>query len=241
MILALNTSTRQSSIALLRMDRTVAAESLMFEGKGHFGDLMPAVDMLITGTGVNHKDIACVAVATGPGSFTGLRVGLSLAKGMCQALCVPLIGISSLRALAFQLPFTPLPIAPILSSRRGEVFTALFLRSPGNLLHRKKKDSCYRLLDLPNLFRDTTVFIGNDFLNQGLRLRELLEGHDRIAPPQYWHLRASSIGALAADRFDADDSDDVCSLIPRYLRPPDIRSQSGLAARNNPSHQHVIY
>ncbi|MCG6880355.1 MAG: tRNA (adenosine(37)-N6)-threonylcarbamoyltransferase complex dimerization subunit type 1 TsaB [Deltaproteobacteria bacterium] len=241
MILALNTSTRQSSIALLRMDRTVAAESLMVEGKGHFGGLMPAVDMLITGTGLNHKDIACVAAATGPGSFTGLRVGLSLAKGISQALGVPLIGISSLRALAFQLPFTPNPIAPILSSRRGEIFTALFLRSPGNLLHRKEKDSCYRLLDLPNLFGDTTVFIGNDFLNHGLRLKELLEDHDRIAPPQYWHLKASSIGALAADRFDADDSDDVGSLIPRYLRLPDIRSQSGLVTQNNPSRQHVIY
>ena len=225
MILALNTSTRQSSIALLRMDRTVAAESLMFEGKGHFGNLMPAVDMLITNTGHNPKDIACVAVATGPGSFTGLRVGLTLAKGMCQALEIPLIGISSLRALAFQLPFTPHPIAPILSSRRGEVFTALFLRSPENLLYRKEKDTCHRLRDLPNLFGDTTVFIGNDFLNHGLQLKELLEVHTRIAPPQCWHLRASSIGVLAADRFDAGDSDDVGSLIPRYFRPPDIRPQ----------------
>ena len=225
MILALNTSTRQSSIALLRMDRTVAAENLMFEGKNHFGGLMPAVDMLITGAGLKHKDIACVAVATGPGSFTGLRVGLSLAKGICQALDVPLIGISSLKALAFQLPLTPHPIAPILSSRRGEVFTALFLQSSENSLHRKERDTCCRLLDLPNLFEDTTVFIGNDFLNHGLPLKKLLGSHDRIAPPQWWHLRASSIGALAADRFDAGDSDEVGSLIPRYFRPPDIRPQ----------------
>ena len=230
MILALNTSTRQSSIALLRMDRTVAAESLMFEGKGHFGGLMPAVDMLITDAGLNHKDIACVAVATGPGSFTGLRVGLSLAKGICQALDVPLMGISSLRALAFQLPFTRRPIAPILSSRRGEVFTALFLRSPENLLHRKEQDTCCRLLDLPNLFGGNTVFIGNDFLDHGRPLKKLLGSHSRIAPPQCWHLRASSIGALAVDRFDTDHSDDVGSLTPRYFRPPDIRPQSVFSA-----------
>jgi tRNA threonylcarbamoyladenosine biosynthesis protein TsaB len=229
MILAFNTSTRQSSIALLKTNCEIVAEYLMFEGKGHFGGLMPAVDMLVAGAHLNRKDIQCVSVATGPGSFTGLRVGLSLAKGICHALRVPLIGISSLRALAFQVPFTLKPVAPILTSRRGEVFTALFLWNQKNNLERIRKDSCLRLDDLLGYFGEKPVFVGNDYSNHGKRLLELLDDHTRVTPPQHWNLRASSIGALAAARFLKGDSDDPGGLIPRYFRPPDIRSQTDLA------------
>lgn len=223
MILALNTSTRQCSMALLGKDCTVIAEQLMFEGKGHFSGLMPAVDMLLTGAEFDPKDIRCVAVATGPGTFSGLRVGLSLAKGFCQALHVPIIGISSLKALAFQLPFTANPIAPILSSRKGEVFTALFQWDPENGLQRKGKDNCFRISEFPSLFKEATVFVGNDYFNQGPLLQELLGAHARIAPPHCWQLKASSVGALAFARFDTGDIDDPGNLIPRYFRSPDIR------------------
>jgi tRNA threonylcarbamoyladenosine biosynthesis protein TsaB len=228
MILALNTSTRQCSMALLRKDCTVIAEQLMFEGKGHFSGLMPAVDMLLTGAEFEPKNIKCIAVATGPGSFTGLRVGLSLAKGFCQALHVPIIGISSLKALAFQLPFTENPIAPILSSRKGEVFTALFQWDPENGLQRKGKDNCFRIRELPSLFQETTVFVGNDYFNQGTLLKELLGAHARTAPPHCWQLKASSVGALALARFDSGDIDDPGNLIPEYFRSPDIRSNPKL-------------
>ena len=227
MILALNTSTRQCSMALLRKDGTVMAEQLMFEGKEHFSGLMPAVDMLLTGAEFEPKDIQCVAVATGPGSFTGLRVGISLAKGFCQALHVPIVGISSLKALAFQLPFTANPMAPILSSRKGEVFTALFQWDPENGLQRKGKDNCFRISEFPSLFKKTTVFIGNDYFNQGPLLKELLGIHARIAPPHCWQLKASSVGVLALARFDAGDVDDPGNLLPRYFRSPDIRSNPG--------------
>lgn len=230
MILAFNTSTRQSSIALLDTNREIIAEYLMVAGRGHFGGLLPAVDMVIAGAQASRKDIQCVSVATGPGSFTGLRVGLSLAKGICEALCVPLIGVSSLRALALQVPFTSQPVAPILTSRRGEVFTALFLQNQKNGLERIRKDSCLKLDDLPGHFGEAPVFIGNDYSTQGKRLIELLDDHTRIAPPLHWNLRASSIGALAAARFLKGDSDDPESLIPRYFRPPDIRSQTHLPA-----------
>ena len=232
MILALNTSTRQCSVALLRKDCTVIAEQLMFEGKGHFSSLMPAVHILLTGARFEPKDIKCVAVATGPGSFTGLRVGLSLAKGFCQALHVPIIGISSLKALAFQLPLTANPIAPILSSRKGEVFTALFQWDHGNSLQRKGKDDCFKINEFPSLFKETTVFVGNDYLNQGPLLKELLGAHARIAPPHCWQLKASSVGALASIRFDADDMDDPGNLVPRYFRSPDIRPNPVLPIRN---------
>ena len=227
MILALNTSTQQCSIALLHEDGTLVAEQLMPGGKGHFGDLMPALDMLLHTSRFKQKDIKCLAVATGPGSFTGLRVGLSLAKGFCHALQVPIIGIPSLRAMAFQLPYTAHPIAPILSSRKGEVFTALFLWDKENRLRQKEKDNCYKLDIFPSLFTETTLFVGNDYPSQGAVLKGLLGSRARIAPPQCWHLKASSVGALALHRFNAGDLDDPITLAPLYFRPPDIRPTIG--------------
>ncbi len=224
MILSLNTSTRQCSIALLRLDGILVSETVLFEGKGHFNGLMPAIDRLLGDAGRKPKEIKCLAVATGPGSFTGLRVGLSLAKGFCQALHVPIIGVSSLRALAFQIPFTRHPIAPMITSRRGEVFSALFRWRPEQELLRKEEDDCFRLDDLPSRFEKETVFVGNDFLNQGAVLKDRLKSGMRIAPPWCWQLRASSIGAVAVHRLNAGDTDDPGSLVPRYFRPPDIRS-----------------
>ena len=232
MILALNTSTQQCSIALLREDGTLAAEQLMPGGKGHFGDLMPALDLLLHASRIKQKDIKCLAVATGPGSFTGLRVGLSLAKGLCHALHIPIIGISSLRAMAFQLPYTAHPIAPMLSSRKGEVFTSLFRWDQTNKLRRKEKDNCFRLDAFPSIFTETIFFVGNDYPNQGAVLKELLGPHARIAPPHFWHLKASSVGALALPRFETCDFDDFGTLTPLYFRPPDIRPNQPL-----PSHE----
>jgi tRNA threonylcarbamoyladenosine biosynthesis protein TsaB len=224
MILALNTSTRQCSIALLRLDGTLISETVLSEGKGHFKGLMPAIDRLFGDAGVKPNGTKCLAVATGPGSFTGLRVGLSLAKGFCQALEIPVVGVSSLRALAFQIPFTTRPIAPMLTSRRGEVFSALFLWSREQELLRKEEDDCFKLDDLPSRFENETVFVGNDFINQGAVLKDRLKNRTQIAPPWCWQLRASSVGAIAVNRFNAGDTDDPGSLVPRYFRPPDIRS-----------------
>ena len=100
MILAINTSTLQFSLALLKKDGAIVAEQVMFRKKGNFGSLMPAFDRLLSLSDARTGDLSGIAVAIGPGSFTGLRIGISLAKGLCHALLIPLAGVSSLEALA---------------------------------------------------------------------------------------------------------------------------------------------
>ncbi|MBC8419526.1 MAG: tRNA (adenosine(37)-N6)-threonylcarbamoyltransferase complex dimerization subunit type 1 TsaB [Proteobacteria bacterium] len=237
MLLAINTSTLQFAIAFLAEDGTILTEHLMSEGKGHFGNLMPALNFMLNSSKSEIRDVKCISIAIGPGSFTGLRVGLSLAKGLCHALRVPVIGISSLEAMAGQMPYAGLPLAPILTSRKEEVFTALFSWNDDRRLTREGEDIWVRFEDFPSLFRRPTLFVGNDYGSQAPLLKKLLGSRALLAPADHWNLKASSIGSLALERFLLNDIDDPYLLSPIYLRPPDIAPNpfSLLSKSNSPS------
>ena len=184
---------------------------------------MPGIHFLFTTSKANPEDIRAIIVATGPGSFTGLRVGLSAAKGMAQGLQIPIIGVSSLRAMAFQLPHMTHPICPIIDSRKGEVFTSLFNWSDDHKMIRIKEDTCLKMGDLPSIIEGRTLFLGNDFKNQGRLIMKML-GHKAIlAPVHLWNLKASAVGVVGLKRFLEDDFADLQDLVPSYLRAPDIR------------------
>jgi len=222
MILAINTSTPQFGLAFLDEDGTLLAEYYMAKEKG-FGSLMPALHFLLSTLKADIHDQKAVIVATGPGSFTGLRVGLSAAKGLCHGLAIPIIGISSLETLASQVPYSDLPIAPVLYSRKNEFFISRFSRDRSSLI-REMDDTAIKIKDLPTLFEHPTLFIGNDFSNQGPAIEKGLGPLVQLAPAQDWNLKASAVGALGLRRFHAHDFDDPQTLAPHYLRPPDIRS-----------------
>jgi len=224
MILAINTSTLDFSLALMGEAGPVLAEFTMSKSRGHFGSLMPVLDLLLTTSKADIHDLKCLVVATGPGSFTGLRIGLSTAKGLCHALGgLPLIGISSLRAMANQIPYSERPIIPMLDSRKGEVFTARFAYENNNTLTRKAEDVAVRLDEFPSRPGNSSIFIGNDFVTQSDILKTSLGPEVSLAPAWMWNLKASSVGSLGLARYHANDFDDVESLNPVYLRPPDIR------------------
>jgi tRNA threonylcarbamoyladenosine biosynthesis protein TsaB len=223
MILAINTSTLQLGLALMQEDETVLAEFSAFRKKGHFGSFMPALDFLLSTTKSDIRAVRALVVATGPGSFTGLRVGLSTAKGLCHALEVPIIGISSLEAMAAQVVHLGPSITPILDSRKGEYFAAQFVCSNGSHLGRNMDDTYARLEDFPTLFEKPTLFIGNDFPSQAPLIRETFGQKVLLAPAHLWTLKASAVGHLGLARYHAHDFDDARLLNPRYMRPPSIR------------------
>lgn len=223
MILAINTSTLQFGLALLDGEGAILAEYLMAEGESHFGSLMPALDFLLRTSQYDIHTLKCLAVSKGPGSFTGLRVGLSVAKGLCHALKLPIVGISSLEALASQLPHSALPVTSILDSRKGECFAAQFVWTDGHNLKRTSEDLALGFGDLPLLLETPSLFIGNSFASQGPRIIEMLGNRALLAPPHCWGLRPSAIGYIGLKRFEAHALDDPHTLTPIYLRPPDIR------------------
>jgi tRNA threonylcarbamoyladenosine biosynthesis protein TsaB len=223
MILSINCSTLQYGIALVDMDGIVVSEYVMALGKGHFGELMPVLDELFVKSNIDKRKLKCIAVAIGPGSFTGLRVGISLAKGVCHALHLPIIGVSSLESMALQIPHSKYQVVPVLDSRKEELFTALFSLGDNGTVRRKSEDTCLRISDFPSIIKEPSVFIGNNYLSQAPALMEALGKNARFAPASLWNLRASSVAWMALSRFKKNDFDDIMTLTPLYLRGPDIR------------------
>jgi tRNA threonylcarbamoyladenosine biosynthesis protein TsaB len=222
MILAVNTSTTQFSVALIKIQGDVLAEYLISPGEKNFKSFMPAVYSIFDACHADIKTLKAVAVAQGPGSFTGLRVGLSLAKGVAQGLDIPIIGVSSLEAMANQLPFVRHPICSLLTSRRGEVIFALF-RWDDEKVTRIVEDQSVSFKELARVIKGPTCFIGNNFSAQFPAVKELL-GEDAMPAPQHlWQLRASAVGSVGLKRYMDKDFDSITDLVPEYLRPPDIR------------------
>lgn len=222
MILAINSSTLQYSIAILSEEGITIAEHLLMPDANGFTGFMPAADLLLKSSGTEPGDIKCVAVATGPGSFTGLRVGLSAAKGMAYSLGIPIIGISGIEALAAGFLYYEKDIFSMVTSRRDEVFYGLFQRN-GENLERISEDRSIRLTDVSGLIREPTIIIGNDYVKQKSVICKPGNRNITFAPKEQWILRASAVGALGLKRFSDDDFDDIRDMVPRYLRPPDIR------------------
>ena len=132
-ILGVDTSTSCGSLGLIDEDGVIA-EYALFREETHSARLVPAIQALLREARININEIDGMAISLGPGSFTGLRVGLSAVKGLALATEKLVVGIPTLDALASNLPFTPYLICPILDARKGEVYTALYKDGEGDRL-----------------------------------------------------------------------------------------------------------
>ncbi len=225
MILAINTSTPQFSLAILKKDGTVLVEYLMCRKKGDFGSVMPALDLLLSNLGATIRDQQAIVVATGPGSFTGLRLGISMAKGLCHGLGIPIIGVPTLDALASQLPYSRLPVTAVVYAKKNEVYGAQYLPDDNRNLAKIMEDTAIHARDLPGMIRRPCIFIGNDFSAQAPMLKQAMGDTDvQLAPANLWNVKASALGTIGLKRFHANDMDDLMTLGPVYIRPPDIRA-----------------
>lgn len=205
-------------------DDSIIGEYILPSGQNRYSNLMQSVDELLVNTGIGLDTIGGIIVASGPGSFTGIRVGLALAKGLSQCLNIPVSGVSTLVALASQLPFFRHDICPLVTSRKGEIFTALLRWNGRDRLHIHKGATCVKLNDLSALLEDKTIFIGNDFSSQKPLLRQYLQKGHLLAPAHLWCIKASSLGVLGLENLRKSNADDGAELTPVYLRGADIRS-----------------
>ncbi len=124
-LLLINTATPAGSIALTSGEQVVA-ELLLNLATPHSDRLLPGIDQLLHATGSTLAGLDALAVVVGPGSFTGLRVGVATAKGLALGAALPLVGISSLQTLACQVPGTTLPVCALLDARKQEVYAGLY-------------------------------------------------------------------------------------------------------------------
>jgi len=218
-ILALDTSSRAASCAILR-EGTLAGEFFMNIGLTHSQTAIPMVEELLEHTMTPLSEIDVFAVSIGPGSFTGLRIGISCIKGMAMAGGKPCAGVSTLLTLAGGVSLFEGYICPAMDARRGQVYTSLF-ESSGGKLQRLREDEAISIRKLGEVLAElsSSVMLVGD--GAALCFQELGDiPHLRIAPERFLHQRASALASIAYDMALQGQLTSAAELTPGYLRLP---------------------
>jgi len=218
MLLAIDTSTDSAGLALVQ-DGKMLAEATWRCGQNHSVELLPRLTQLLKEAGVELQSASCILVAKGPGSFNGLRVGLSTAKGLAFSLDIPIIGISSLELEARQHAESDLPIGPIFNARRGDIATALYQKRD-NKWQQLAAEHITTVEALDSEITEKTLFCGEYVPIIASQLKERLKDKAVIAPDK--PRRAGLMAELAKERLEAEDYDNPATLQPLYLRRPAI-------------------
>ena len=218
MLLTIDTSTDNASIALVHGDESPTELNWCCE-QNHTVELLPHLARLLDEARVDIKSISGVIVAKGPGSFNGLRAGISTAKGLAFSLGIPIIGISGLEVAAYQHAETGLPICPILNAGRGEIATAIY----------QKKDNRWCQLVAEHITTvdalcsgiiTKTIFCGEFVPQVANELKKQLGEKAIVATAEL--PRARLLAELGKQRLEAGDCDHPTTLQPLYLRRPAI-------------------
>jgi len=216
-ILAIEAATPRGSVALVA-GGAVLAEEFLPPGPRASGTYIAAVDALFADAGAAAADIQAVAVSAGPGAFTGLRVGMSAAKGFCFGWGVPLIPVPTLLALAHRFPGEGRIVCPVQDARRGEVYTALF-RWNGGELERLSPDMAIAPALLPGRIPDGDVLLcGDGVIPFGALFREALGDRAALVSGDEGLPRASAVGIVGERIFRDGGAEDPRTALPAYLR-----------------------
>lgn len=217
-VLAIETSTDQLGVALVDDQRVLASYELLAD-RPHATELPQAVTRVLQAGGCTLQQVDGIAVDIGPGSFTGLRIGLAFVKALVFKTKTPLIGVPSLDVLAANVPLATPRICPILDAKQRKVYTALYQAS-GQAI-RKESDYHLTVLDewLPMLKGKPVVLLGDGAGLYRQRLVEALGEQAVFAPAELWLPRAATLGRLGLERLQNGQRDDPGGLTPMYLHP----------------------
>lgn len=217
LVMGIETSTMQGGVALVS-GQGVLCEYMLNVRATYSERLLPLIERALQDAGITLSHVEAFAVAVGPGSFTGLRIGLSTAKGLAVAGGRPLVGVSTLEAMAWTLPFCAHQICPILDARKGELYGALF-RYEGDRLVRLMDDAAVAPDRLFSQIQQPTVFLGDGVTTHEGLLRSQLKELALLPPLAGRGGRAAAVAELGRRRVLRGDREDIARLTPHYLRP----------------------
>ena len=241
-ILAIDTSSATVGAAI-GSEQGIIGRLELAAGRQASETLLPLCESLLSLSSLNLTDMDALAVTVGPGSFTGLRIGLATVKAWAQALALPLIAVSTLEALAHGAFERGHVICPIINARRGELYAAAFaekqrlledmLITPEALAERLALFTHYTCEDRDAQQREESVsaiaqpviFCGDGLAEAGDRLTALLGERMRLAPEQRQGFLAASVALLGRDKYLAGELADPIILEPAYLRPSAAEEQ----------------
>jgi len=218
-ILAVDTATKNCSVAVTDED-AILAESTSIIDQTHSRQLLNIIDTVLGGAGLSPVQLDGFAVTIGPGSFTGLRIGIASVKGLAYSLAKPVVGVSSLETLAFQCRQTPYLICPLLDARKQEVYFCHYRFNKGKL-EKQIQERVASPTEVVREIREPCVFVGNgatlyqELISAGLGKSAFFAGKNQDM------IQASAVARLSIERFKRLDTDDVHLLVPHYIRQSD--------------------
>jgi tRNA threonylcarbamoyladenosine biosynthesis protein TsaB len=210
-ILNIETATKNCSVAISKNGETILCKEIAEEGYSHAEKLHVFIEEAIAEAKISVQDLVAVAVSQGPGSYTGLRIGVSAAKGLCFALNLPLIAVDTLQTLASQAKVSDGKIIPMLDARRMEVYSEIF-----NAKLETERPILAEVIDA-NSFQDikeTVYFVGDC----AEKCKTVLTKENFIFLEDIKYPSAAAMSKISFDKYQINDTVDVAYFEPYYLK-----------------------
>jgi len=210
-ILNIETTTKNCSVSIAKEGKTLICNEIAEEGYSHAERLHVFIEESIAAVGITYKDLVAIAVSQGPGSYTGLRIGVSATKGLCFALGIPLLAVDTLQALASQAKVESGLIVPMLDARRMEVYSAVFtanLESKRPILAEVITEDSFQEFD------ETLYFVGDCTE----KCKTVLTKENFVFLENIKYPSANEMSALSYEKFLKEDFVDVAYFEPYYLK-----------------------
>ena len=214
-LLGIDSSIPQGSVALLQNDQILSQKSLDSDTRNYSGGLLPLIDQVLTETGTTLDEIDGFCITRGPGSFTGLRVGVSLVKGFILSSEKPFIAVDTLEAVATQAGIVEQPVCAILDARKKQVYAGFFKLVDGQIC-RISPDRAVDPEVLCEEIGEPTVFAGSGLLTYSALFAEKLGA--RFLQTVGLNTVAAGAALLAGRRFEETKSFDLSDLNIKYVR-----------------------
>lgn len=219
-LIGIDSSGLVASVAIVEDGRLIA-EYTINNKKTHSQTLLPMLDEIVKMAGIELQEVDAIAVAAGPGSFTGLRIGSATAKGLGLALKKPIVPVPTVDALAYNLYGVDALVCPIMDARRNQVYTGIYEYADGKTL-TVLKDACAvpieEIADALNAFDRKVIFVGDGVPVFAEQLKTLMKVEYSFAPEHLALQRGGSVAALGLRRFQEGISETPAEHSPEYLR-----------------------
>lgn len=211
LILNIETATKNCSVALSKDGKTLAIREIAEQNFSHAEKLHVFIEELLLETNVALKEVKAIAVSQGPGSYTGLRIGVSAAKGLCYALSIPLIAVDTLEILARKIQISSGIILPMIDARRLEVYCAFFDSN-----YAKIRETKAEIID-ENSFQEETEII--HLIGDGaIKFKEILTDKKFKYYPEIQFPSAAEMSLISFQKFKNNQFEDVAYFEPFYLK-----------------------
>lgn len=224
-ILAIETSTMLGGVAIIS-DGALIAEVRTNVKVTHSERLMTVIDHALVQSGMKIEDMDAFAIAIGPGSFTGLRVGLSTVKGLVYATGKKLVSVPTLEAFAWNLPFSRHQVCPLLDARKKEVYAGIFKWTDNGFV-RTMDERALKIDTLLEEINGPTIFLGEGALIYRTTIEEKLGDAAIFAQPQVMVPSPSNAAYLGMGKAERGEFEDPVGLVPLYLRRSEAEVKLG--------------